>query len=80
MFTDNGDGTATIAGTPASGTAGSYPVTITAANGVVPDANQSFTLSVNQAPALTSAASHVVHDEHRRFVHSDLQCAPPTPR
>ncbi len=31
-FTDNGNGTATIAGTPAAGTAGVYPVTITAAN------------------------------------------------
>jgi large repetitive protein len=32
-FTDNGDGTATIAGTPAAGSAGSYPVTVTATNG-----------------------------------------------
>ena len=33
-FTDNGNGTATLAGTPAAGTNGSYPITITAANGV----------------------------------------------
>ena len=45
-FVDNGDGTATLAGTPASGTDGTYPLTITAANGVVPDATQSFTLTV----------------------------------
>jgi Bacterial Ig-like domain (group 3)/Immunoglobulin domain/Putative Ig domain len=54
-FTDNGNGTATLAGTPASGTGGSYPITITAANGVSPDATQSFTLTVHQAPAITSA-------------------------
>jgi hypothetical protein len=59
-FTKNGNGTATLAGTPASGTAGSYPVTITAANGVGTNATQSFTLTVNQAqlaPSITSASS-----------------------
>ena len=45
-FTDNGDGTATLAGTPATGPAGRYPITITATNGVSPDATQSFTLTV----------------------------------
>jgi hypothetical protein len=45
-FSDNNDGTATISGTPGTGTAGSYPLTITAANGVSPDATQSFTLTV----------------------------------
>ena len=57
-FTDNGDGTATLAGTPAAGQDGSYPITITASNGVSPDATQSFTLTVNKAPtapAITSA-------------------------
>ena len=54
-FTDNGDGTATLAGTPAAGTGGSYPVTITAANGVRPDATRSFTLTVDEAPRVTSA-------------------------
>jgi hypothetical protein len=53
-FTDNGNGTATIAGTPAAATGGTYPITITAANGILPDANQSFTLTVNQAPAITN--------------------------
>ena len=56
-FTDNGNGTATLSGTPAAGTGGSYPITITAANGVSPNATQNFTLTVNQAPAITSAAS-----------------------
>jgi cysteine-rich repeat protein len=52
---DNGNGTATLTGTPAAGTAGTYPLTITADNGVPPNADQNFTLSVNQAPAITSA-------------------------
>ncbi|HEY6786529.1 MAG TPA: putative Ig domain-containing protein, partial [Trebonia sp.] len=56
-FTSNGNGTATLAGTPASGTAGSYPVTITAANGVGTNATQSFTLTVNPAPLAPSITS-----------------------
>src|SRR5215813_3693352 len=57
-FTDNGNGTATLGGTPAAGTAGSYVITITANNGVGTPANQTFTLTVNTAqtaPAITSA-------------------------
>ena len=54
-FTDNGDGTATLAGTPAAGSSGTYPFTITATNGVGPAAAQSLTLTVNQAPGITSA-------------------------
>jgi len=49
-FTDNGNGTATLAGTPDLGTHGTYPLTITAANGVPPNAIQNFTLTVNPAP------------------------------
>jgi len=56
-FTDNGDGTATIAGTPNAGTGGSYPIVITGNNGVAPNATQNFTLVVNQPPAITSGAS-----------------------
>jgi hypothetical protein len=56
-FTDNGDGTATLAGTPAVGTAGTYVLTIHASNGVQPDASQTFVLSVDQAPAFTSATA-----------------------
>ena len=54
-FTDNHDGTATLAGTPQVGTGGIYPLTFTAANGF--SATQNFTLTVNQAPAITSATS-----------------------
>ena len=54
-FTDNGDGTATLAGTPAAGTNGVYSFSIGATNGISPDASQSFTLTVDVAPTITSA-------------------------
>jgi uncharacterized delta-60 repeat protein len=54
-FVDNNNGTATFAGTPNGGTGGIYPITITANNGVSPNASQNFTLTVNQPPAITSA-------------------------
>jgi predicted outer membrane repeat protein len=44
-----------LSGTPAAGTGGSYALTITASNGIGSNATQSFTLTVNQAPAITSA-------------------------
>ena len=53
-FLDNGNGTATLSGTPTSGTGGTYVLSITAANGVTPNATQTFTLTVDQAPAITS--------------------------
>ena len=46
-FVDNGNGTAKLSGTPAAGTAGSYPLTLKAHNGVGTDASQAFTLTVN---------------------------------
>jgi len=56
-FHDNGNGTATLSGTPAAGTGGTYPLILTASNGVGAPATQSFTLTVNQAPAITSGSS-----------------------
>ena len=44
-----------LGGTPAAGTGGIYPITVTASNGVLPNATQSFTLTVDQAPSITSA-------------------------
>ena len=44
----------TLAGTPAPGTGGAYSLVIKASNGVLPDATQAFTLTVNQAPEITS--------------------------
>jgi hypothetical protein len=49
-FVDNGNGTATIGGTPAVSASPSYPITITASNGTV-NATQNFTLTVVQNPA-----------------------------
>jgi hypothetical protein len=54
-FTDDGDGTATLAGTPALGAAGSYRLELTAVSGVAPDGTQSFDLIVPTRPALTGA-------------------------
>jgi len=55
-FADQGNGTATIAGTPADGTGGSYPITITATSSAG-TAVQSFTLTDAQAPTITSPAT-----------------------
>ncbi|HYI80724.1 MAG TPA: Ig domain-containing protein [Thermoleophilaceae bacterium] len=51
-FTDNGDGTGSLAGTPATGTDGVYPIAFEASNGTSPDAVQSFTLTVKPAPPI----------------------------
>ena len=56
-FTDNGDGTATLAGTPGPGAAGAYPITITASDSVDPDVTQDFTLTVNRAPQTVAFTS-----------------------
>ena len=59
-FVDSTDGVAWLSGTPGPGAGGTYRLTISAANGVLPDATQSFTLTVtvpasSLAPAITSA-------------------------
>ena len=54
---NNGNGTATLSGTPAAGTGGVYAITLTAHNAINPDALQAFTLVVNQSPNITSANS-----------------------
>jgi hypothetical protein len=58
-FVDNGNGTATLSGTPTSASAGTYALTITASNGVSPNASQPFTLTVassTQALVVTTAS------------------------
>ena len=47
--------TGLLSGTPTA--SGSFPITITAANGITPNATQGFTLTVDAAPAITSAAT-----------------------
>src|SRR4029453_16545816 len=53
-FIDNSNGTATLSETPALGTVGSYPITITDNNGVSPNATQNFTLTVQRATPTVS--------------------------
>jgi streptogramin lyase len=60
-FADNSDGTASLAGTPQAGSAGTYPITITASNGPSSSVTQNFTLTVTPAaPIFTSSASYSV--------------------
>jgi large repetitive protein len=53
--------TGVLSGTPAAGTLGTYPITFGASNGILPDATQSFTLTVVEGPVITSA-------DHTTFV------------
>jgi hypothetical protein len=46
-FTDNGNGTGTLSGTPAAGTGGTYALTFTATNAAGSSPAQAFTLAVN---------------------------------
>lgn len=45
-----------FSGTPAAGTVGTYPITVTASNGVSPDSTVSLTIAVDIAPTITSLA------------------------
>jgi hypothetical protein len=67
-FVDNTDGTATLSGTPDADSDLSYSFTITARNGVSPNATQSFTLSVQQTPANTTANATLVNISTRLLV------------
>jgi hypothetical protein len=58
-LTDNGDGTATLSGTPASGSGGVYELIITAENGAWPDATQTFTLTVSEEPDEPAFANYL---------------------
>ncbi|MGA2231367.1 MAG: putative Ig domain-containing protein, partial [Tepidisphaeraceae bacterium] len=57
-FMDNGNGTATLSGTPTNPVVASFPVTITASNGVGSAITQSFTLSI-QLPVITRTGTTV---------------------
>ncbi len=76
-LTDNGNGTATLAGTSAVAP-GVYTFFIGAANGVTPNATQAFTLTVTSAPAITSAASDTVA-AGTAFAYSVTTTGTPTP-
>src|SRR5205823_4996624 len=53
-FKDNGNGTATLSGTPAAGTAATYTLTFTATNGIGTPATQNFT------PTVTSSSTGTI--------------------
>jgi len=57
---DNGNGTGSLTGTPGPSAGGVYPITITASNGIGSPVNQVFTLTVYQAPVITSTASDTI--------------------
>ena len=78
-FTDNGDGTATLGGSPDPGTAGAYPLTITATNGIVPDATQDFTLTVNPLPPSITSASTTAFSLNTPGVFTVQATGDPTP-
>lgn len=53
-FVDHGDGTGAVTGTPAAGTAGTYPITVRASNGTAPDASLQVSLEVLPPLAITT--------------------------
>jgi hypothetical protein len=53
-FLDKGNSTATLSGAPAVGTGGNYTITLMASNGILPNAAQIFTFTVNVPPTITS--------------------------
>ena len=53
-FKDNGNGTGTLAGLPTAGGGGNYQIAFSAQNGVPPNAQQNFTLTIHEAPAIVS--------------------------
>jgi hypothetical protein len=78
-FVDNGNGTATLGGTPAPGTGGIYDLLITASNGVGSDAIQNFTLTVNQAPAFTTGTDQTTFDTGQQNIFTITTSGFPTP-
>ena len=59
VFSSGSNGTATLRGTPATGTTGTYHITLTATNGIAPAATQSFTLKVTAPVDLTQTTVQV---------------------
>jgi hypothetical protein len=59
-FKASANGSATIKGTPGPGTGGTYPLTLSASNGIGSPSTQDFVLTVNQGPVFTSAPNTTV--------------------
>ncbi len=58
-FHDNGNGTATLSGTPLIFVGGDFPITITAKNGIGSPVTETFIIIVQQPPSFTSANNAV---------------------
>lgn len=58
-FTDNGNGTGTLAGTPLAGSTGNYACTVGADNAIPPAASQNFSFVVANAATNTTVASNI---------------------
>jgi uncharacterized repeat protein (TIGR02543 family) len=56
-FIDNGNGSATLGGTPATATNGVYHITFTTHNSTGPDATQSFTLTVLESEPVLNVST-----------------------
>ena len=69
-FKDNGDGTATLTGTPLPSASGIYPITLTATGGGV-STTQTFNLTINSTPVFTSAAATTLRHESVRQLLGD---------
>lgn len=60
---DHGDGTATLSGTPPEGSGGIYTLLITAANGLLPNATQEFTLTVSTVSTIGSDGGTITSND-----------------
>ena len=69
-FTPDANGGGTLSGAPLVSEAGPHTCTFTSANGVTPNATQSFTLTVGGVPTITSAATLVNANEGVAYSHS----------
>ena len=78
-FTNNGNGTATLSGTPASGTNGTYSLTFTANNGVGTPATQNFTLTVNRGSRVHQRQQHNVYGGFTQGAFTVTATGSPTP-
>jgi hypothetical protein len=83
-FVDNGDGTATLSGTPSLLDAtGNYDLILTASNGVPvdsadPSASQFFTLTLAGAPVVSLTSTHLVFGQQPKNTDAGATLAPVT--
>jgi|GEM_PF-1089065 len=78
VFHDNGNGSATVSGTPFAGTTGTYNVTVVASNGVGPAAVQRVSFTFGTPAAITSS-SNVTVQTGRYNVFTVTASGSPTP-